>query len=88
MEQIRSAAMANLLGQHVPTNQNQYRQLMAYPTVKLHSYGKAVANIDRKMGHLTATAETPELAESYVREARQALLDLATDAESQKTHSV
>jgi 5-(carboxyamino)imidazole ribonucleotide synthase len=39
----------------------------------LHLYGKAQARPGRKMGHLTAMADSVEQAESLVREARRAL---------------
>ena len=44
------------------------------PEVKLHLYGKSEARAGRKMGHLTATAESAARAEARVREARSHLM--------------
>jgi len=43
------------------------------PGVNLHLYGKEDARPGRKMGHLTALADTPEEAVERVRQARTAL---------------
>ncbi len=72
-ELLRPAAMANLLGDlWVPKTPN-WTAALALPNVSLHLYGKAEARPGRKMGHLTALAETPEAAVELVREARNAL---------------
>jgi 5-(carboxyamino)imidazole ribonucleotide synthase len=73
-EQLRPAAMANLLGDvwEAPCGPN-WTALLAMPNVKLHLYGKAEPRQGRKMGHLTALAETPELAEEMARKARERL---------------
>jgi 5-(carboxyamino)imidazole ribonucleotide synthase len=39
----------------------------------LHLYGKVEPRIGRKMGHLTATAETAQKAVELVREAKRSL---------------
>lgn len=67
-----AAAMANLLGDlwQVPLH---WDRLLAFPQVKLHLYGKAEARPGRKMGHLTALAETSEEAEHMAMQARHAL---------------
>lgn len=66
---VRPTAMANLLGQHLPQGPIP-AELFTEPNVKLHLYGKAEARPARKMGHITATGETAEAAESAVRAAR------------------
>ena len=43
--------------------------------MKLHLYGKLEARPGRKMGHLTALADTPEAALAKVLAAREALKD-------------
>ncbi len=48
---------------------------LAIPGVRLHLYGKRDARPGRKMGHLTAVADTPELALDRVLEAWDALGD-------------
>ncbi len=64
-EMFRPAAMMNLIG---AGNWN-FERALHDPDVKLHLYGKTEARAGRKMGHLTATANTPEAAERKVRKA-------------------
>ncbi|MBX3142399.1 MAG: 5-(carboxyamino)imidazole ribonucleotide synthase [Trueperaceae bacterium] len=71
------AAMANLLGDiwvggdvHHGVD---YAAGLRFPGVSLHLYGKREARPGRKMGHLTATAETVEAAERSVVMSRRAL---------------
>ena len=72
-ELLRPAAMANLLGDlWQPTTPN-WSAALAVPEVKLHLYGKLDARPGRKMGHLTALAESRELARDRVLQARRAL---------------
>ncbi len=72
-EQLRPAAMANLLGDVWAGGTPDWTMALALPDVKLHLYGKEDARPGRKMGHLTALADTPENAARLVREARAAL---------------
>ncbi len=67
------AAMANLLGDLWEGGEPDWPAALAMPGVSLHLYGKATPRPGRKMGHLTATAETAELAARRVRAAREAL---------------
>jgi 5-(carboxyamino)imidazole ribonucleotide synthase len=73
---LRPAAMANLLGDlwHPPDGSGprepDWTRVLAHPEVKLHLYGKAEARPGRKMGHLTALAETPQRAAEIVLAAR------------------
>ncbi len=67
------AAMANLLGDIWTSGEPNWRRLDEFPEVKLHLYGKKSARSGRKMGHLTALADTPEEAAELVRVARVAL---------------
>ena len=71
--QLRPAAMANLLGDLWQDGEPDWAAALALPDVKLHLYGKEEARPGRKMGHLTALADTPERAEQLVRQAREAL---------------
>jgi 5-(carboxyamino)imidazole ribonucleotide synthase len=66
--------MANVLGQHLPVADLQFEQLMRCPTAKLHLYGKDQPNENRKMGHITVTADCADTAEAQVREARASML--------------
>jgi 5-(carboxyamino)imidazole ribonucleotide synthase len=77
------AAMANLLGDVWPTEggqpssesgQPRWENALALPGVALHLYGKSDPRPGRKMGHLTAVADTPEEAARRVQEARRALV--------------
>lgn len=68
------AAMANLLGDLWANGEPNWRAALEDPFVKLHLYGKAEPRAGRKMGHLTATGETVELAVTRVRQARERLL--------------
>jgi 5-(carboxyamino)imidazole ribonucleotide synthase len=67
------AAMANLLGDVWEAGEPDWARALENPNLKLHLYGKAEARAGRKMGHLTAIAETPEKAAALVRTARSAL---------------
>lgn len=72
-EQLRPAAMANLLGDLWAHGEPDWAAVAALPDVKLHLYGKAAARPGRKMGHLTAMASTAEAAAERVRHAREIL---------------
>ena len=72
-ERVRPAAMANLLGGLWADGEPDWKAVCSLPEVKLHLYGKAEARPGRKMGHLTAVAESAEVAVEKVREARDAL---------------
>ncbi|MBA3399591.1 MAG: 5-(carboxyamino)imidazole ribonucleotide synthase, partial [Acidimicrobiia bacterium] len=52
---------------------------LADPDVRLHLYGKREPRPGRKMGHLTATAETAEDARRRVLAARSAVRGVASD---------
>ncbi|OGB83816.1 MAG: 5-(carboxyamino)imidazole ribonucleotide synthase, partial [Burkholderiales bacterium RIFOXYD2_FULL_59_8] len=61
--QHSAAVMLNLLGDlWVDGAMPRWDQVLALPGVHLHLYGKLKASKGRKMGHLTVTAATPELA--------------------------
>ncbi|MDE2729205.1 MAG: 5-(carboxyamino)imidazole ribonucleotide synthase [Gemmatimonadota bacterium] len=72
-EQPRPAAMANLLGDLWANGEPDWAAALAIPDVKLHLYGKQEARPGRKMGHLTAMADTREQAVEKVVEARTGL---------------
>lgn len=67
---FRPAAMANLLGDLWNDAEPDWAAACSLPEAKLHLYGKSDARPGRKMGHLTATAETADRAERIVRTAR------------------
>ena len=68
-----SAAMANLLGDLWSAGPPRWERAAAIEGVCLHLYGKAEARPSRKMGHLTALADTPRQARSLVSAARDLL---------------
>lgn len=71
VEQLRPAAMANLLGDIWLQGQPDWSKACENQNVKLHIYGKETPRPGRKMGHLTALGEG---AEQAVRTARRLLL--------------
>ncbi|MDX2033227.1 MAG: 5-(carboxyamino)imidazole ribonucleotide synthase [Blastocatellia bacterium] len=73
-ELLRPAAMANLLGDLWEHGEPDWTAALAVPQVKLHLYGKLAPKRGRKMGHLTAMADSAEEAARIVRAAREALL--------------
>jgi 5-(carboxyamino)imidazole ribonucleotide synthase len=71
---LRPAAMANLLGDLWTHGQPNWAAALRDPRVKLHLYGKTDAKPGRKMGHLTAMADTTEEARHLVLAARGVLV--------------
>jgi 5-(carboxyamino)imidazole ribonucleotide synthase len=73
---LRPAAMMNLLGDDIGTGlkRSSVADAMRHPAVALHLYGKREARARRKMGHLTALADTPEQALAVARNAKASLL--------------
>lgn len=72
-EFFRPAAMANLLGDLWQHGEPNWAAACAIPEIKLHLYGKMIPKPGRKMGHLTAMADTADEAAKLVRAAREAL---------------
>lgn len=72
-EPVRPAAMANLLGDLWANGEPDWTKVLSQPGVSLHLYGKRDARPGRKMGHLTATADSVEQACRLVVDARQRL---------------
>jgi len=71
--QITPSAMANLLGEIWTGAGPNWVSACLDPDVKLHLYGKLAARPGRKMGHLTAIADTPDEAVAKVLAARNSL---------------
>ena len=72
-DQLRPAAMANLLGDIWQSGVPRWPAACRFPEVKLHLYGKEQPRPGRKMGHLTALAPTTAAAVESVLSARRAL---------------
>jgi len=72
-EFFKPAAMANLLGDLWNAGEPNWQKALKFPDLKLHLYGKSEARIERKMGHLTATAEKVADTIETVRKARTIL---------------
>lgn len=71
----RPAAMANLLGDVWDDGEPNWSNALANPNVKIHLYGKAEPRPGRKMGHITALADSADEAASIVIAARAGLTD-------------
>ncbi len=71
--QLKPAAMVNLLGDLWADGEPDWSGALALPDVKLHLYGKAEPRVGRKMGHLTAMAESAEEAVEKALTARELL---------------
>jgi len=69
-EFYKPAAMANLLGDMWEKGEPNWEHALAISGVKLHLYGKADPRPGRKMGHLTALADTTSDARDAVIRAR------------------
>jgi 5-(carboxyamino)imidazole ribonucleotide synthase len=73
-EVVRPAAIANLLGEvWLGPTPPAFDAALAVPGVRVHLYGKRVARPGRKMGHLSATANSAEEAVKRVLAARDLL---------------
>src|SRR6201999_56952 len=70
---MRPAAIANLLGDLWLKGEPRFERALAVPEVGLHLYEKHTARAGRKMGHLSATADTAEEAVARVLEAKSRL---------------
>ena len=70
---LRPAVMANLLGDLWQDGEPDWAAALALPGVKLHLYGKHAPRPGRKMGHLTALADSVDEALDLAVRARQAL---------------
>lgn len=71
--QLRPAAMANLLGELWRRGEPRWDRALAFREVKLHLYGKLEPRPGRKMGHVTALADSVNEALRLALAARQAL---------------
>ena len=73
-KQMRPAAMVNLLGDLWAGGEPDWSGALAVPEVKLHLYGKTEPRPRRKMGHMTALADTVEEALEKAIAARDLLI--------------
>lgn len=71
--QLRPAAMVNLLGDLWQNRAPDWPRALAMPDVKLHLYGKRSPLAGRKMGHITALADTAQQAIDLALAARSRL---------------
>ncbi len=72
---LRPAAMANLLGDLWANGEPDWQAACAIPEAKLHLYGKSEPRAGRKMGHITALADSPAEALQRALEARGKLTE-------------
>lgn len=69
---VKAAAMVNILGErNGATRLRGVSHALAISGVSVYVYGKSPTKVDRKMGHITATADTLQLALSRARAARR-----------------
>jgi 5-(carboxyamino)imidazole ribonucleotide synthase len=69
-----ATVMVNILGErNGDTEVKGLSDALAIPGVHIHLYGKSPTKVDRKMGHLTATADTLDQARQNAKNARKAL---------------
>ena len=68
-----AAAMANLLGDLWQEGEPNWAAALVDPRLRLHLYGKTDARPGRKMGHLTALADSPAAALEAVSAGREQL---------------
>lgn len=73
VRQHRPAAMVNLLGEVWMPGPPRWDAALRQGDVKLHLYGKAEPRAGRKMGHITALADTSAAAAELALQARTAL---------------
>jgi 5-(carboxyamino)imidazole ribonucleotide synthase len=66
--------MVNLLGDLWIDGEPDWAAALAIPDVKLHLYGKPEPRRGRKMGHITALADTVEIAMEKAIAARDMLI--------------
>lgn len=68
---VPAAVMLNILGERDGETRPQgIDKASQTPHTSIHLYGKSPTRVDRKMGHLTATGDTLEEAESRARQAK------------------
>jgi 5-(carboxyamino)imidazole ribonucleotide synthase len=70
---LRPGAIANLLGDLWLDHEPRFDRALTVPEVGLHLYEKHTPRKGRKMGHLSATAATPQQAVARVLEAKSYL---------------
>ncbi len=73
VQAITPAAIANLLGDLWTGGTPHYAAALEIPDVRLHLYGKTSARPGRKMGHLSAIADSTDVALQRVLSAREAM---------------
>jgi 5-(carboxyamino)imidazole ribonucleotide synthase len=71
--QFTPAVMVNLMGELWMEAEPNWAAALAVPNLKLHLYGKMAARPGRKMGHLTALANTTDEAFEKAVTARKSL---------------
>jgi 5-(carboxyamino)imidazole ribonucleotide synthase len=76
-EFLKPCAMVNLLGDIWENGEPNFAKALEIPNVKLNLYGKAEARKGRKMGHLTALADSVEVAIINAKKARENLILLS-----------
>lgn len=69
---VPSAAMINILGErNGPVELQGVGKVLEMADTSLHLYGKSPTKVDRKMGHITVTADNVKAAQKRARQARK-----------------
>jgi len=69
---VPASVMINILGErNGPTKLGGLNKALAIPNVSLHIYGKSPTKVDRKMGHITATGQSLNIARKRAIQARK-----------------
>ncbi len=67
---VKAACMVNILGKRDgPTEPTGFDKLEQIPHTYVHLYGKSPTKVDRKMGHITVTADDTETAYANAKKA-------------------
>lgn len=72
-QNLKAAAMVNLLGELWEGGEPNWSGLGEYPNARLHLYGKSEARPGRKMGHITVCADSAQSALETALKSRSAL---------------
>lgn len=79
-ELLQPAVMVNLLGEHWQGGAPDWPGLLRVPGARLHLYGKRPTRAQRKMGHITCVASTPDAAFRHARTVEDLLASRAAPA--------
>jgi 5-(carboxyamino)imidazole ribonucleotide synthase len=68
---VPAASMVNILGTKNDHLEIDFAKALRVPDTHMHWYGKSPVKIDRKMGHITSTGSTLQIASKHANQARR-----------------